>query len=91
MGNCTQKFWIQQRDFWEQAIIAAQKALLEASESHIANYELDTSEGRQKIWEKKESSLNAAINNAVRQYEYWCRRIVGKGLIAMTYRRKPGR
>ena len=90
MSSSTRTFWESRRDFWEAQIEIAETALAEASASHVQSYELDTSEGRQKLWEKKQSELNANIKYAYSQYEWWNNRINGKGIGRVKQRRKPG-
>lgn len=79
-----------QRNRWEAILTAAQDALAEAMGSTIQSYELETSEGRQKVIDKQVASLESAISNATKWYEYWCRRLDGRGIVAMKLRRKPG-
>lgn len=55
----------------------------------LSSFELDTSEGRQRIVQKRVASVSKEINRLEAEIEYLCNRLNGKGLVSIRLRRKP--
>jgi hypothetical protein len=90
MAGIDRAYMIAQRDRWETILTTAQDTLAEAMASTIQSYELETTEGRQKVTDKQLAGLETAVASATKWFEYWCRRLDGNGIVAMKLRRKPG-
>ncbi len=57
---------------------------------NVIEYELDSNEGRQEARNRGLASLTKDIQRIEQMIDSLCRRLAGKGLIAMKSRRKPG-
>lgn len=71
-----------------ELIEAMENTILELSEQKVQSYELETSEGRQRATDKQLLDAQRALRVYERNYEHYCNRLQGLGMVSIRLRRK---